>query len=71
MRLRSRSTARGVSTALSYVLTLTITVVLVSGLMVAAGGFVSDEHARVTETELDVMGNRLAAGIESVDRVAS
>lgn len=45
MRLRSRSTARGVSTALSYVLTLTITVVLVSGLMVAAGGFVSDEHA--------------------------
>ncbi|MFC7129801.1 DUF7266 family protein [Haloferax chudinovii] len=70
-RVRLRSTDRGVSTALGYVLTLTITVVLISGLMVAAGGFVSDERERVTETELDVVGNRLAAGIESVDRIAA
>jgi len=70
-RVRLRSTDRGVSTALGYVLTLTITVVLISGLMVAAGGFVSDERERVTETELDVVGNRLAAGIESVDRIGA
>ncbi|MFK5602911.1 DUF7266 family protein [Haloferax volcanii] len=70
-RARPRSTDRGVSTALGYVLTLTITVVLISGLMVAAGGFVSDERERVTETELDVVGNRLAAGIESVDRIGA
>ncbi|MCO8267657.1 DUF7266 family protein [Haloferax prahovense] len=70
-RERSRSTDRGVSTALGYVLTLSITVVLISGLLVAAGGFVSDERERVTETELDVVGNRLAAGIESVDRIGA
>ncbi|EMA00177.1 DUF7266 family protein [Haloferax denitrificans] len=71
LRARGRSTDRGVSTALGYVLTLSITVVLISGLMVAAGGFVSDERKRVTETELDVVGNRLAAGIESVDRIGA
>ncbi|WP_042666672.1 hypothetical protein [Haloferax sp. ATB1] len=70
-RSRSRSTDRAVSTALGYVLTLTITVVLISGLLVAAGGFVSDERERVTETELDVIGNRLVAGIESVDRIGA
>ncbi|RDZ55111.1 hypothetical protein DEQ92_02915 [Haloferax sp. Atlit-6N] len=70
-RSRSRSTDRGVSTALGYVLTLSITVVLISGLLVAAGGFVSDERERVTETELDVVGNRLAAGVESVDRIGA
>jgi len=68
---RSTGADRGVSTALGYVLTLSITVVLISGLLVAASGFVSDERERVTETELDVVGNRLAAGIESVDRIGA
>ncbi|RDZ65093.1 hypothetical protein C5B90_01630 [Haloferax sp. Atlit-12N] len=68
---RFGSTDRGVSTALGYVLTLSITVVLISGLLVAAGGFVSDERERVTETELDVIGNRLASSLESADRVGA
>lgn len=62
---------RAVSTTLGFVLTLTITTILISGLMVAAGSFVSTEHERVTETELEVVGQRLAANVEAVDRVSS
>ncbi|WP_410765042.1 hypothetical protein [Haloferax sp. DFSO60] len=71
MRKPFASDTRGVSTTLSYVLTLSITVILISGLMVASGGFVSDERERVTKTELEVVGHRLAAGIEAADRTAS
>lgn len=64
-------TTRAVSTTLGFVLTLTITTVLISGIMVAASGFVTAEHERVTEAELEVVGQRLAANVESVDRVVS
>lgn len=63
--------SRAVSTTLGFVLTLTITTVLISGIMVAAGGFVSTEHERVTETELEVVGQRLAANVESADRIVT
>ncbi|WP_411963073.1 hypothetical protein [Haloferax sp. YSMS24] len=62
---------RAVSTTLGYVLTLSITTILISGIMVGAGSYVSAEHERVTETELEVVGQRLAANIEAVDRIAS
>ncbi|WP_411968325.1 hypothetical protein [Haloferax sp. YSSS75] len=62
---------RAVSTTLGYVLTLSITTILISGIMVGAGGYISAEHERVTETELEVVGQRLAANIEAVDRIAS
>ncbi|SEK58599.1 DUF7266 family protein [Haloferax larsenii] len=64
-------TTRGVSTTLGFVLTLTITAILVSGLMVAAGGFVSGERERITEAELEVIGQRLAANLEATDRVVA
>lgn len=63
--------SRAVSTTLGFVLTLTITTILISGIMVAAGGFVSSEHERVTETELEVIGQRLAANLEAADRVVA
>lgn len=61
---------RGVSTTLGYVLTLAITAVLMSGLLIAAGSFVSGQNERVTQTELDVVGQRLAADVETADRLA-
>ena len=61
---------RAVSTTLGYVLTLTITVILVSGLMVAVGSFVAGQNERVTESELEVVGQRLATDIEAADRLA-
>ncbi|WP_416839344.1 hypothetical protein [Haloferax sp. DFSO52] len=62
---------RAVSTTLGFVLTLSITTILISGIMAGAGGYVATEHERVTETELEVVGQRLAANLESVDRMAS
>ena len=61
---------RGVSTAVNYVLTLGITTILVSGLLLAAGGAVDDRRESTTRTTLEVVGQRLAANLMSADRLA-
>lgn len=61
---------RGVSTALGYVLSLTITGLLVSGLLMAGGDLVADQREQTTRTELRVVGQHLAADVESADRLA-
>jgi len=66
----TRSADRGVSTAVNYVLTLGITTILVSGLLIAAGGAVDDRRESTTRTALDVAGQRLAANLMSADRLA-
>jgi hypothetical protein len=63
-------TDRGVSTAVGYVLTLGITAVLVSGLLVAAGGVVEDRRDATSRDSLDVIGQRLASNLMSADRLA-
>lgn len=63
-------TDRGVSTAVGYVLTLGITTILVSGLLIAAGGAVEDRRDATSRSALDVVGQRLAANLMSADRLA-
>lgn len=63
-------TERAVSTALNYVLVLSITTVLISGLFIATGDFVADQRERAIESELDVLGNRIAADMAATDRLA-
>lgn len=63
-------TDRGVSTTLSYVLTLSIAAVLVTGLITAGGAFVQDQRDQVIREELRVIGEHLAGNIEAVDRYA-
>lgn len=60
---------RGVSTTLSYVLTIAISTVLVVGLLTAGSTFVDDQRNRVVESELRVIGQRLAADIATADRL--
>ena len=62
---------RAVSTTLGYVLSLAIASLLISGLMLAAGGFVESEREQVIRSELDVVGQTLVADIEGADRLAS
>jgi hypothetical protein len=62
---------RAVSTAVGYVLTLGITTVLVSGLLLAAGGAVDDRREETTRNTLEVVGQRLAANLMSADRLAA
>lgn len=60
---------RAVTTGLTYVLTIAITTVLVSGLIVAAGDTVTRERERAATEELGVVGERLATEMVGVDRL--
>lgn len=71
MRERLGGDDRAVSTTVSYVLTLSITALLVSGLLLAAGGLVDDQRERATRTELEVFGQRIADGVADADRLAA
>lgn len=66
-----RTDTRAVSTALGYVLVLGITAILVSGLLVAAGGFVEDQRDRVVRSELEVVGQQVASGVSAADRLVA
>lgn len=61
---------RAVSSALGYVLSLGVTVILITGLLLAGGNFVDGERTSITRTELDVVGQRLASQLSSADRAA-
>lgn len=60
---------RAVTATLSYVLTLSITMVLASGLLIAAGGLVEDRRDAAARDELSVVGERLASQLMAADRL--
>jgi len=60
---------RAVSTTLSYVLTLAIATILITGLIIAGGGYVDSQRQQVIRDELTVVGQQLAADIERADRL--
>lgn len=62
--------SRGVSAVLGYILVLGITTLLVSGLFFTAGNYVENQHDRAIRAEFEVIGNRIAADIAAVDRLA-
>lgn len=64
-------TDRAVSVTVNYVMTITIATLLLSGLVVAAGGLVGSQSERAIESELDVLGQQLAADVESADRLVT
>ena len=69
--MRSRlAEERAVSTTLGYVLTLTITAVLISGLLIAGGSMVEDQRDRIAQQELSVAAEQLASGLHEGDRLA-
>ena len=60
---------RGVSPVFGYVLTLGISTLLMSGLLIAAGGFVDTQREQTTESELQVIGQQVSADIAAADRL--
>lgn len=60
---------RGVSTVVGYVLNIGIATILITGLLISGASLVSDQRDRTVRTELDVLGNRLAADLETADRL--
>jgi hypothetical protein len=59
---------RGVSITLNYVLVLSLSAILVSGLIIAGGNFVEQQRNSVAEGELNVVGTHIAGSVEQVDR---
>lgn len=63
-------TDRAVSSTLNYVISLAIATLLVTGLFVAGGNFVDDRRESVVRSELQVVGQQVAADLARVDRLA-
>lgn len=61
---------RGVSTTLDYTLTLSITAVLITGLLIAGGTLIEDQRRAIATDEMTVSGQQLAGGFEDGDRLA-
>jgi len=65
-----RSDPRGQSVALEYTLGLAVAFLLITGLLVAGGDYITDQRDRAQQSELRVIGQQLAADIEAADRLA-
>lgn len=63
-------TNRAVSTTLSYAMSLAMITLLVTGVFIATSDFVENERDRTIRSEVNVLGNRVAADIATVDRLA-
>lgn len=61
---------RAVSTTLGYVLTLGISMLLITGLVTAAGTYVENQREQVVRSELTVIGEQLSSDLGAVDRLA-
>jgi hypothetical protein len=60
---------RGVSTVVGYVLNVGVATILLSGLLIGGATLVENQEERTVRAELDVLGNRLAADLETADRL--
>lgn len=60
---------RGLTSTISYTLTIVIATVLVTGLIVAAGGEVDSQRSDTVEAQMDVVGQQVAGNLEAADRL--
>ncbi len=62
---------RGVSTALTHVLTIGITTILISGLFIGTTTMLESQKDRAAYQEMETIGERLGAEITAVDQAAN
>lgn len=60
---------RGVSTVFGYSLNLVVATLLVVGVLVAAASLVDSQRDQAARAELEVVGERFAANVETADRM--
>lgn len=71
IRRPDHASDRGLSIALTHVLTIGITTILVAMLLMAGSTMLDSETERSTQTSLETVGERLAGDIDNVDRMAN
>lgn len=59
---------RAVSIAVTHVLAIGITTILITTLLVGAGALLDDQRDRATDQDLRIVGDRIASELASVDR---
>lgn len=62
---------RALSSTLGYTLTLAIATILVTGLLVASGGFVENQREAVTRSELEVVSQQFMADAGDAGQIAA
>lgn len=62
---------RAVSVTVNYALNLLVATLLVGGVLTATGGMVEDRRTSAVRTELEVVGERVAADLMAADRLAA
>ncbi|SDQ47291.1 DUF7266 family protein [Natronobacterium texcoconense] len=67
----SSTADRGVSVAVTHVLTIGITTILIGMLLMGASTMLESETERSAENSLETIGERLADEISNVDRIAN
>jgi|GEM_PF-1783850 len=65
------SSDRAVSSAVTYSLIVVITLTLTTGLVVGTDALVGNQRDRAATEQLDVVGQRLVATIETADRLSA
>ncbi|WP_246987819.1 DUF7266 family protein [Halorientalis marina] len=68
---RANAGDRGQAVTLNYTIGIAIATVLVTGLLIAGGGFVSNQQEQASRSELRVIGQQVAASMEATDRLAN
>jgi hypothetical protein len=61
---------RGVSVTVNYALNLVVAMLLIGGVLTATAGMVDDRRGSAAHTELSVLGERIAADLQSADKLA-
>lgn len=69
--ISKQRTDRGVSIAITHVLTIAITTILISGLLISAGALLEGERDRSADRSLETIGERLAGELSKVDSMAA
>lgn len=71
IRNGNHTTDRGLSVALTHVLTVGITTMLIGMLLMGGSAMLDSETERSARTSLETIGERLAGEIDNVDRTAA
>ncbi|MFD1587293.1 hypothetical protein ACFR9U_09875 [Halorientalis brevis] len=67
---RRPQTDRGQAITLNYAMGMAIGVILITGLLIAGGTFVTDQRESAIRTELRVVGQQIAADVATADRLS-
>lgn len=62
---------RGVSITISYIMNLTLAMILITGLLTTTGNIVENRQQEAIRTELGVVGQRIAANLMTADRMVT